>query len=298
VSADDHAVSFDRPEAPGSVRLRVARAALQAALEAPGVLGSDSGPSGLRLTADPPSNPLVGVSATAQADGRYGVDLSLVASMVPLPELAEEVRDRVRKRAGGEQLEDVLGTINVEFAYMVTAEELAAAAAEKQVEEALAAEALAAQALAAEALAAEALAEEALAAEALAEEALAAEALAEEELAAATAIAEEAAEWPAPESGTVQGGIPEAVPTEGRAGPVPAGQQRLGARGTPAGPDAAALAARQAALATEQAALAAQQAALAAEQAALAAIPGVTLPSLEGERATNTMAEDGEERER
>ncbi len=249
------------------------------------MLGSDSGPSGLRLTADPPSSPLVGVSATAQADGRYAVDLSLVANMVPLPELAEEVRDRVRTRARGEQLEDVLGTVNVEFAFVVTAEELAAAAAEKQLEEALAAEALA---------------QEALAEEALAEEALAEEALAEEELAAATAIAEEAAESPATESGTVEGGIPEAVTAPGREGPVPGREQRLGppsATATPAGRDAAALAARQAALATDQAALAAKQAALAAEQAALAARPGVALPSLDAERATNSMAEDGEERQ-
>ncbi len=261
MSADELAVSSDPPEAAGSVRVRVARAALQAALAAPGVLGSDSGPSGLRLTADPPSGPLVGVSAAAQADGRYAVDLSLVANMVPLPELAEEVRDRVRKRARGEQLEDVLGSINVEFAHVVTAEELAAAAAEKQVEEALAAE----------------------------------------ELAAATAIAEEAAQSPAPQSGTVEGGIPEAVTAQGREGPVPGGEQRIGppaATATPAGRDAAALAARQAALATDQAALAAKQAALAAEQAALAARPGVALPSPEGERVTNSIAEDGEERER
>jgi hypothetical protein len=279
VSADDLAVSSDRAETAGSVRLRVARAALQAALEAPGVLGSDSGPSGLRLTADPPSGPLIGVSATAQADGRYAVDLSLVANMVPLLELAEEVRDRVRKRARGERLEDVLGSINVEFAHVVTAEELAAAAAEKQVEEALAAEELAAAT-----------------AEKQVEEALAAE-----ELAAATAIAEEAAVSAALETGTSEGGIPEAVSAQGRAGPVPEGGRRLGApaaKATPAGRDATALAARQAALATDQAALAAKQAALAAEQAALAARPGVALPSLEGEGATNSMAEDGEERER
>ena len=73
----------------------VARAALQAALQTPGVVGSDPGPSRLRVTADPPADPLVGVSATAQADGRYGIDLSLVADLVPLPELAEQVRERI-----------------------------------------------------------------------------------------------------------------------------------------------------------------------------------------------------------
>jgi hypothetical protein len=260
VSADDVTMPADRPEVGGSVRVDVARAALQAALEAPAVLGSDSGPRGLRVTADPPFGLLVGVSATAQADGRYAVDLSLVASMVPLPELAEEVRDRVRKRAGREHVEDVLGSINVEFASVVTAEEFAAAAAEQQVQEALAAE----------------------------------------EIAAATAVAEDAAEPSAPESGTVEGALAGAVQSRGRTGPAPEDEQRVraaaaGAR--PPGRDAAALAARQAVLATDQAALAAKQAALAAEQAALAAAPGVALASPEGEREPGSTAEHDEEQE-
>ena len=89
MSAQNLAVSPDRPEAAGSLRVRVARTALEAALQAPGVLGSDPGPSRLRVTADPPADPLVGVSATAEADGRYALDFSLVADMVPLPALAE-----------------------------------------------------------------------------------------------------------------------------------------------------------------------------------------------------------------
>lgn len=244
MSADDLASSFDRPEAVGSVRVCVARAALRAALGVPGVLGADSGPSGLRLTADPPSGPLFGVLATAQADGRYAVDLSLVAEMVPLPELAEEVRGRVRTRARVEQLEDVLGSINVEFVYVATAEEVAVAAAEKRVEE--------------------------------------------------------AAESATPESGGVEGEIPEAAAAQERARPANQGEQRLRPflEATPPGPDAAALAAQQAALATDQAALAAKQAALAAEQAALAALPGPALPSLGSERAAGSVAEDAEERER
>jgi len=132
VSADDPAVSFDRPHEGRSPRVRVGRAALQAALEVPGVLGSDSGPSGARVTADPVSGPLIGVLATAQSNGRYAVDLSLVADMVPLPALAEKVRAHVRKRVDGEQLGTVLGAVNVEFASIVTAEEFAVTAAEQQ----------------------------------------------------------------------------------------------------------------------------------------------------------------------
>jgi len=256
-------VSFDRPEAGQSVRVRVARSALQAALEVPGVLGSDSGPSGRRVTADPASGPLIGVLATSQSDGRYAADLSLVADMVPLPALAEEVRARVRKRVDGEQLGDVLGAVNVEFAYVVTAEEFAATAAEHQIEEAILAE----------------------------------------ELAAGAAIAEEAArgsgsiKGEAPEAVAAPARAGVAPEGERRFGALAAEATR---RAPDAG---AVLAARQAALATDQAALAAKQAALAAEQAALAGERAALaaeppLPSLEGERVTGSAAEDDGERKR
>lgn len=238
MSAQNLAVSPDRPEAAGSLRVRVARTALEAALQAPGVLGSDPGPSRLRVTADPPADPLVGVSATAEADGRYAVDFSLVADMVPLPALADEVRERVRKRARGERLEELLGSINVEFAYVVTREELAAAAAEREVEEALAAEKLASAAASAE--------------------------QPPRPIPAASAPVKAGAEA-IPAQGEVAAGGGEEGLAEPSAEAVPGG-------------DGAALAVRQAALATDQAALAAKQAALAAEQATLVAGPGAAVP--------------------
>jgi hypothetical protein len=263
-------VSFDRPEASQSVRVRVARAALQAALEVPGVLGSDSGPSGRRVTADPDSGPLIGVLATAQSDGRYAVDLSLVADMVPLPALAEEVRARVRRRVDDEELGEVLGVVNVEFASVVTADEFAATiAAEQEVEEAILAE----------------------------------------ELGAVAAIAGEAAAVGARSSGSVTGEARGRVAAPSSAGVAAEGERRLAAPAgepTPRGPDAAAaLAARQAALATDQAALAAQQAALAAEQAALAreratlaAESAAPLRSLESEQVAGSAPEGVGERKR
>jgi hypothetical protein len=270
VRAEDPAVSFDRPQAGRSVRVRVARAALQAALATPGVLGSDSGPSRGRVTADPDSDPLIGVLATAQSDGRYAVDLSLVADMVPLPALAEEVRARVRRRVDGEELGDVLGVVNVEFAYVVAAEEFAAAiAAEQQVEEAILAE----------------------------------------ELGAGAAVSGEAAEEGARGSGSVKMEAPQPGTAPSSAGAAPEGERRLRAPAENAarrGPDAAAaLAARQAALATDQAALAAKQAALAAEQAVLAreraaleAESGAPRRSMESEPAAGSAAEGDGERKR
>lgn len=253
MSADNLTASPDRPEAAGSLRVGVARAALQAALQTPGVVGSDPGPSRLRVTADPPADPLVGVSATAQADGRYGIDLSLVADLVPLPELAEQVRERVRKRTRVERLEEVLGSINIDFAYVVTKEELAAAAAEKELERAAGAE----------------------------------------KLALDTASAKQAREPTVAASAPEGGGGAEAITAEGeqpdRGGEAGLGKPSVEAPFP--GRDAAALAVRQAALATDQAALAAKQAALAAEQAALTARPGTALAPHSPDPATEEQKE-------
>jgi uncharacterized alkaline shock family protein YloU len=261
-------VSFDRPQVGESVRVRVARAALEAALAMPGVLGSDAGPSRGRVTADPDSGPLIGVLVTAQSDGRYAVDLSLVADMVPLPALAEKVRAHVRKRVDREQLGTVLGAVNVEFASVVTAEEFAVTAAEQQQQAIPAAE-------------------------------LAAGAATVEEAAEATAPRRGSVKKEAPEA------VPAPAGAGGASeGERPSGASA--AEATPRGLDApAALAARQAALATDQAALAAKQAALAAEQAtlagewaALAAKPAAPLPSISSQHAAGSAAEDDGERPR
>ncbi len=96
-------------------RVRLAHLSLEAARAVPGVLGADAGLTGLRVTADPRAGLLRGVSVTAQEDGRYTVDLSLAAGIVPLPVLGEEVRRSVRANATSDGLGDQLGTVNVEF---------------------------------------------------------------------------------------------------------------------------------------------------------------------------------------
>ena len=110
-------------ETGASDRVRLARLALDAALVVPDVLGAEAGLHGVRVTADPPARLLRGVSVIAQPDGRYAVDLRLVALMVPLVALAEEVRRRVQASAGRRGLADRLGTVNVEFARLLTADE-------------------------------------------------------------------------------------------------------------------------------------------------------------------------------
>lgn len=103
----------------GSDRVRLARLALAAALVAPDVDRGDAGLRVPRVTPDPPGV-LVGVAATAQADGRYSIDLRLVARPVALLSLADEVRRRVQREAARAELDDLLGEINVEFSDLLT----------------------------------------------------------------------------------------------------------------------------------------------------------------------------------
>ena len=231
------------PEASGSVRLRLARAALEAALDVPGVLDADPGPGRLRVTADSPSGLLVGVSATALPDGRYGVDLSLIAELVSLPELANEVRERVLERARRDRVADFLGSINVEFPYVMTREEVAAAAAQE--------------------------------AERLVSEELGAAAVLEAE-AEARAAREAPATAPTVAPDSVAAPRPTAAPAAEGQGAEPGGAA------SPPSAAVSAIAAQQAAIATDQAALAAKQAALAAEQAALVAGSEVVIRSSTG----------------
>jgi hypothetical protein len=104
-------------------RLTLARLALDVVSMMPGIAGTDAGPGGLCVIADPPFGVLRGVSVIAQPDGRYEVDLCLVARMVPLLSLGEDIRRRLRARAAREGLADQLGTINVEFAQALSAGE-------------------------------------------------------------------------------------------------------------------------------------------------------------------------------
>lgn len=104
------------PGAPLSVRQEVARAALHAARALPGVAGGDPGPARMCITSDPELGPLHGVAVTAQSDGRYAVELCLVARLVPLHPLAEEVRAAVEATAAARGLAHRLGTVDVAFA--------------------------------------------------------------------------------------------------------------------------------------------------------------------------------------
>ena len=112
-----------------SPRVRLAHLALDAALNVAGVQGADAGPDGLCLTGDPRGGTLRGVSVIAQTGDRYSVDLCLIAGIVPLIELAAEVRRRVQARVAREGLGDQLGDVNVQFSEVLIPAELAERAA-------------------------------------------------------------------------------------------------------------------------------------------------------------------------
>ena len=112
-----------------SPRVRVAHLALDAALNVAGVQGADAGPDGLCLAGDPQGGTLRGVSVIAQTGDRYSVDLCLIAGIVPLIELAAEVRRRVRARVAREGLGDQLGDVNVQFSEVLSPAEIAERAA-------------------------------------------------------------------------------------------------------------------------------------------------------------------------
>lgn len=106
-----------------SDRVRLAQVALAAALAVPDVVRGEAGAGFPRMTAGG-SELLMGVSATAQSDGRYAIDLRLIAGLVPLRPLADRVRERVQAAAARAGLGASLGSVDVEFADVLTAEEI------------------------------------------------------------------------------------------------------------------------------------------------------------------------------
>jgi hypothetical protein len=87
------------PHAVESERVRLARAARQAALTVRGVRGTDAGPAGLFFTAAGGGERLEGVTCIAAPEGGYEVSLRLVVGLVALGPLGERVRAAVSRVA-------------------------------------------------------------------------------------------------------------------------------------------------------------------------------------------------------
>ncbi len=102
------------PSVPASVRVRLAHAAMEAALAVDGVVAGHGGPVGRHATFDR-TGPLVGVTAAAAAPDGYDVSLRLVARPVPLHLLAGRVRAAIDRRARRLGLAAQLRAIDVRF---------------------------------------------------------------------------------------------------------------------------------------------------------------------------------------
>ncbi len=100
-------------EPPGPTeRAALARIALEAALAVKEVVRAEAGPHGAWMT-DVEGERVSGVVAAAQADGRYTLALHLVARPVPLPELADLIRDKISRAADRAGLGACVGAIDV-----------------------------------------------------------------------------------------------------------------------------------------------------------------------------------------
>jgi hypothetical protein len=97
-----------------SERVRLARAARQAALTVRGVRAMDAGTTGTFMTGAGDGERLYGVTCIAAPEGGYEVSLRLVAGLVALHPLGERVRAAVVRVASFAGIE--LADVTVHFA--------------------------------------------------------------------------------------------------------------------------------------------------------------------------------------
>ena len=104
------------PSSQSSPRSQLARAAIDAARSLPQVAGGVSGTQDLWVTTDAGAL-LEGVTAVARKDGRYDIELHLVAQwpLDSLHSLADEVRARVGRAAEQGGLGHAVGEVTVSF---------------------------------------------------------------------------------------------------------------------------------------------------------------------------------------
>jgi hypothetical protein len=103
-----------------SDRVRLARAARQAALAIPGVRGTDSGAAGTFMTGAGDGERLEGVTCVAAPQGGYEVSLRLIAGLVALHPLGERVQASVVRVANYAAIE--LAGVSVHFADLAAEE--------------------------------------------------------------------------------------------------------------------------------------------------------------------------------
>lgn len=109
----DTAAAPPASDASVSARRRVARVALEAALDVDGVVAGCDGPLGLRATRDGAER--LGVVSTADAAGGYSVSLHLIVRLVPLEPLAGRIRAGVEAALAAVALNGELAQLDIVF---------------------------------------------------------------------------------------------------------------------------------------------------------------------------------------
>ena len=102
------------PAKPPSRAAAIARLALDAACAFQGVLGGTSG-RGARWKTPDRDGAVLGAIAVARADGRFDVELHLIARPVPLHPLGERIRDRIDRDARKAGVSELVGPIHIAF---------------------------------------------------------------------------------------------------------------------------------------------------------------------------------------
>jgi hypothetical protein len=93
-----HLIRSEGPSGP-SDRARLTRAAREAILRVPGVVATDTGPMGLYVTVAGGER-LEGIICAAATDGGYDISVRVIAGVVSLPDLSEEITAAITRAAG------------------------------------------------------------------------------------------------------------------------------------------------------------------------------------------------------
>jgi hypothetical protein len=96
-----------------SARVRLTRAAREAALRVPGVASTDTGPMGLYVTAADGER-LEGIICAASNDGGYDISVRLIAGVVSLPELSERITAAITRAAA--RVDVPCSSVSIHFA--------------------------------------------------------------------------------------------------------------------------------------------------------------------------------------
>jgi hypothetical protein len=112
-----HLTPAEGPSGP-SDRVRLTRAARDATLRVPGVVAMDTGPMGLYVTAAFGER-LEGIICAAANDGGYDISVRVIAALVSLPDLSEQIIAAITRAA--DRIGVPCSSVSIHFADLLAA---------------------------------------------------------------------------------------------------------------------------------------------------------------------------------